>query len=142
MTILPTRQIASLALSGADELAQLSIAEAAKRGASICVAVVDVAGHLMAFRRMDEAGLVSIDVAIGKARTAAFLKKPASVFEQMIDAGKPSMLSVPGAVPLAGGQPVQFEGAIVGAIGISGSTGDGDDAIAQAVTSAFGRTSA
>ena len=108
MTISPTREISSLTLSGADQLADLAVAEAMKQGVCICVALVDVAGHLIAFRRMDDAALVSIDVAIGKARTAAFLKKPASVFEQMIDAGKPSMLSVPGAVPLAGGRPVEF----------------------------------
>lgn len=131
------RHIPNLTLSGAEQLADLAITEGTKAGAAICVAVVDAAGHLLGFRRMDGAGLVSIDVAIGKARTAAFLGKPASAFEQMIDNGRPSMLSVPGAVPLAGGQPVEFKGAIVGAVGISGSTGDGDEAIAVAVVQAF-----
>lgn len=142
MTVRTTRQISSLTLAGAEQLADLAVAEASKQGATICVGVVDVAGHLLAFRRMDGAGLISIDVAIGKARTAALLGKPASVFEQMIDKGKPSLLAVPGAVSLGGGQPVNWEDAIVGAIGISGATGDGDETMAVAVIRAFGERKA
>ncbi|CAM3793631.1 heme-binding protein [Paracoccus yeei] len=132
-----TLTIPTLTLAGAEALMARAIDEATKRSARICVAVVDASGRLLAFSRMDGAGLVSIDVSMGKARTAAFLGKPASAFEKMIDGGKPSMLSVPGAVPLAGGQPVEVDGAMVGAIGISGSTGEGDEAIAHAVVQAF-----
>lgn len=134
-----TQTIPILTLAGAEALMARAIHEATQRSARICVAVVDASGQLLAFRRMDGAGLISIDVALGKARTAAFLGKPASAFEKMIDNGKPSMLSVPGAVPLAGGQPVEVDGAMVGAIGISGSTGEGDEAIAVAVVQAFGK---
>lgn len=137
MTNSITCQISTLTLAGAERLAILAQAEAAHRGARICVAVVDGAGHLLVFRRMDGAALVSIDVAIGKARTAAFLGMPAAAFEAMIDSGRPSMLSVPGAVPLAGGQPVRVAGAVVGALGISGCSGDGDETIATACLAAF-----
>lgn len=135
-----TQTSISLTLSAAEQLTELAIAEATRQAAVICVAVVDCAGHLLSFRRMDGAALISIDVAIGKARTTAFLKMPAGVFEEMINAGNPSMLSVPGAVPLAGGQPVVLEGAVIGAVGISGSSSPGDEAIALASVDAFGRS--
>ncbi|WP_138471134.1 heme-binding protein [Poseidonocella sp. HB161398] len=129
------RTLQALTLAGAERLADLALRAAAEAGAQICVAVTDPSGHLLAFRRMDGAGIVSIDVAIGKARTAAMFRKPVDAFEEMINSGHPSMLAVPGAVMLAGGLPVGTP--VVGAIGISGSTGPGDLAIARAALAAF-----
>ncbi|WP_172331736.1 heme-binding protein [Mangrovicoccus sp. HB161399] len=129
------RTVQSLTLGGAERLADLALGAAAEAEAQICVAVSDPAGHLLAFRRMDGAGIVSIDVAVGKARTAAMFRKPVDAFEEMINSGHPSMLAVPGAVMLAGGLPIGTP--VVGAIGISGSTGQGDLAIAHATLAAF-----
>ncbi|WP_260923323.1 GlcG/HbpS family heme-binding protein [Novosphingobium sp. 9] len=127
----------TLPLAAADRLADLAIAEASARGHRICIAVVDIAGQLLAFRRMDGAVPVAIEVAIGKARTSALFRKPLHLFEGMIDAGKASMLSVPGAVPLSGGVPVTIDGDVLGAIGVSGAAGEEDEAMAQAVLAAF-----
>ena len=55
----------------------------------------------------------------------------------MIDAGHASLLSVPGAVPLSGGAPVDRDGTLLGAIGISGATGDVDEAIASTAAKVF-----
>jgi len=110
---------------------------ATARGVAICVAVVDPAGALLGFQRMDAAGLVSIDVAIGKARTAAMLGAPSRKFEDMINAGQSAMVTVPHLVPLRGGVPVMVAGQMVGAVGISGAAGDVDESLANAVAASL-----
>lgn len=127
----------TLSLSGADALGAHAETQARRRGVKMCIAVVDAAGHLLSFRRMDGAGLVSIDVAIGKARTAALLKAPSRMFEEKIDGGAPSILSAPGLVPLRGGVPVMHAGAQLGAIGVSGAAGDIDEVVALSAVADF-----
>ncbi|MHC1480938.1 GlcG/HbpS family heme-binding protein [Frateuria aurantia] len=141
MTQSLTHSLQSLSLSAAEQLCQAAIEAAHRHRVLISVTVVDAAGQLLAFQRMDRAVLISIDVSIGKARTAAILGKSATIFEQMINQGHPSLLSIPGLMPLAGGVPVTLDGHIVGAIGISGASGDVDEAIAiqvaQSLTEVF-----
>jgi len=129
----------TLSLAGADALCAHAEAEAERAGVRLCIAVVDAAGHLLTFCRMDGAGLVSIEVAMGKARTAALLKAPSRLFEEKIDSGAPSILSAPGLVPLRGGVPVMRGKQQVGAIGVSGAAGEVDEAVALAAVVAFGR---
>jgi len=135
LTEIETLSQAALSLAGADRLTRIAMEEARRQGFAVCIAVTDPAGHLLRFTRMDGAGLVSIDVALGKAKAAAYLGKPARLFEEMINAGATSMLSVPGILPLAGGVPVGAP--MLGAIGISGATGDIDEAIAEAAARRF-----
>ena len=130
-----THTQATLTLAGAQRLLDLALQAANDADARICAAVVDASGQLLAFRRMDGAGRISIQVAQGKARTAALFGKPLEGFEAMIDGGHASMLGVPDAVMLAGGLPVGHP--VVGALGISGSTGPGDLAIARRAVGAF-----
>lgn len=126
-----------LTSAAADVLIGRATVEAVARGLALCFAVTDGAGQLLAFRRMDGAGRISIDVAIGKARTAALFGKPVQPFETMIDGGKTSMLSVPGAVLIGGGVPVSDGKTCLGALGVSGATGETDDEIARSVVAAF-----
>lgn len=126
-----------LPLATAQRLLAKGLEIAAGHKAALALALVDRSGHLLAFARMDDAAIVTIKVAIGKARTAAWLKAPSKLFEDMIDAGKAAMTTVPGLVPLQGGVPLVIDGAIVGAVGVSGSTGEGDEAIAQAISQAL-----
>lgn len=128
-----------LTLAGAEALLDHAKAEAVRRDLRLCMAVVDASGHLLAFSRMDGAGLVSIEVALGKARTAAFLQAPSRMFEEKVDGGAPSILSVSQLVPLRGGVPVASGGRIVGALGISGASGEVDEAVALACVEAFGQ---
>ncbi|MCX4909026.1 heme-binding protein [Streptomyces sp. NBC_00878] len=127
----------ALTLTGAESLLEEGLRIARSRGLELCLAIVDPAGFLLAFRRMDGAPLVSIEVAISKARTAAYLKNPSRAFEEMIDAGKPSMLSTPGIVPLRGGVPVGLGDALVGAVGVSGATGEVDDEVAEQIAASL-----
>ncbi|MCX8995544.1 heme-binding protein [Rhizobiaceae bacterium BDR2-2] len=133
----PTITHAELTLTAAQALIAHGQGIASARGMALSLAVVDRSGHLLAFARMDGAALVTIDVAIGKARTAAFLKAPSKLFEDMINGGTPSMATTPGLLPLQGGMPVLVDGAVAGAVGVSGSSGDGDQAVAAELAGAL-----
>lgn len=119
-----------LTLYAARLLIQKALSDARKRGRAISVAVVDTHGALIAFERDDNAAGVTIQTAIEKARTAALLRDPSKVFEDFINAGAASFLSTPGITPLQGGIPVIVNHAVVGAVGVSGGSGEEDNAIA------------
>jgi len=101
---------------------------------NVALAVVDSGGHLVAFERLDGTGFASAEVAVAKARTAVGFRRPSQAFHEMVAAGGEGlrMLGLPGAVPIDGGVPLLAQGAIVGAIGISGVTSAQDGQIARA----------
>lgn len=134
------RGMQMLTEAGASALVTAGIELAAGCGHSMAVAVVDAGGHLIAFRRMDGAPFVCVDVAIGKARTAAAIGAPSAAFEDMINGGAVAMLSAPGLVPLQGGVPVLQDGKVVGAVGVSGGSGEEDAAVATATAIALDGT--
>lgn len=131
------KHLPSLSASGAQSLIVSAQHLAAKRQLSVAVAIVDSSAHLLAFLRLDHAPLVSIEVAIGKARTAALLGGPSRAFEEMINNGQIAMLSAPGLTPLKGGVPILINGQVCGAVGVSGSSGDNDEALAQEIATTF-----
>ncbi len=126
-----------LSAAGAQGLIEAGLDIARARDLRLSLAVTDRAGNLLAFTRMDGAALVTIEVAIGKARTAALLQAPSKLFEDMINSGAPSMAAVPGLLPLQGGMPVTDGAEVVGAIGVSGSSGDNDQAVSAGIAAAF-----
>ncbi len=123
-----------LSLSAAQKLLAWGLDLADARDLKLAISVVDRSGNLLAFARMDGAAIVTVEVAIGKARTAAFLKAPSKLFEDMINSGKPSMVTTPGLLPLQGGIPVVLDGESVGAVGVSGSSGETDQEVAMLIT--------
>ncbi len=129
--------VRDLSLSAARKLLAKGLDLAAGRDLKLAVSVVDRSGDLLAFARMDGAAIVTVEVAIGKARTAAFLKAPSKLFEDMINAGRPSMATTPGLLPLRGGVPVVFDGEVVGAVGVSGSSGETDQEVATLIADSF-----
>lgn len=128
-----------LTLSSAQKLVANGVGIAVERKNQLAIAVVDRAGNLLAFARMDGASIVTIDVAIGKARTAAFLKAPSKAFEDMINSGQPSMATTPGLLPLQGGMPVVLGNEVIGAVGVSGSSGENDQAVATLIAESFAK---
>jgi uncharacterized protein GlcG (DUF336 family) len=115
-------------------------AEATERGLAMNVAIVDAGANLKAFCRQDGAWLGSIDIAIKKARTARFFDMPTG------DVGKLSQpggllfgieVSNGGLISFPGGLPLSIDGAIVGAVGVSGSTVEHDHAVAAAGVNAI-----
>ena len=121
-----------LTLSAAKKIAAAAEVEANKRNKSVVIAVVDDGGHLLVLNRLDDTQVASVDVGIGKARTAAIFRRPSKVFEDQIKNGRVAALSLPGATPLQGGVPISYEGNVIGAIGVSGDAPQVDEDIAIA----------
>jgi glc operon protein GlcG len=110
------------------------IAEAARSAAlaekiAMSIAIVDDGGHLLSFERLD-ARASTITVATGKARTSALMRGPSGALESRI-ASQPALLALD-AMPLQGGLPLMVDGDCVGAIGVSGGTGEQDERVASA----------
>jgi glc operon protein GlcG len=107
-----------------DAGAQVAIAgaaqEARRNGWRVCIAVVDAAGNLLAFRRMDGTAVASILGAQEKARSAAHTNRPTAEFQKAIDSGRPSYLGIHWITSLEGGVPILVGDTVVGAIGTSG----------------------
>lgn len=127
---LPSKKILTLGM--AKKLVAVAEAEARKRGATVVIAVVDDGGHLILLERMDDTQVASVEVAIGKARTAAIFRRPSKVFEDQVRNGRVAALALPGATALQGGVPVTVDGKVIGAISASGNTPQEDEDIAMA----------
>ena len=127
---LPTKKVLTLGL--AKRLVAAAEAEAKKRGATVVIAVVDDGGHLILLERLDDTQVASVEVAIGKARTAAIFRRPSKEFEDQVKNGRVAALALPGATPLQGGIPISVEGKVIGAIGASGNSPQEDEEIALA----------
>jgi glc operon protein GlcG len=127
---LPTKPVLTLAV--AKKVAAAAEAEATKRGSTVVIAVVDDAGHLILLERLDDTQVASVEVGIGKARTAAIFRRPSKVFEDQVKNGRVAALALTGATPLQGGVPILVNGKVVGAIGVSGNTPQEDEDIAKA----------
>jgi uncharacterized protein GlcG (DUF336 family)/mannose-6-phosphate isomerase-like protein (cupin superfamily) len=133
-----------LTLEGAKQVIQAVVSEAQRvHGPGGSIAVVDEGGNLVALERLDQTFAASANIAIGKARTAALFKKPTKVFEDLIKSGRTSMISLGGDLqnftPLQGGVPLEWDGKVVGAIGVSGAaSAQQDEELALAGAKALG----
>jgi glc operon protein GlcG len=125
-----------ISLSAAERIADAAQAEAARRGSTVVIVVVDDGGYPILLRRLDDTQVASVEVGIGKARTAAIFRRPSKVFEDQVRNGRVAALALPGATPLQGGIPIELDGIVIGAIGVSGNTPQEDEAIALAGTAA------
>jgi len=111
-----------------------AVAEARKNQWTMAVAVVDTAGDLVYFEKMDNTQVGSVEVAIAKARSAARFKRPTKAFQDGLAAGGAGLriLALEGAVAVEGGIPLLAGGRIVGAIGASGGSSEQDGVVAGA----------
>jgi uncharacterized protein GlcG (DUF336 family) len=126
-----------LSLAAATRVAAAAQAEATKRKSTVVIAVVDDGGHLVLLHRLDDTQVASVDVGIGKARTAAIFRRPSKEFEDQIRTGRVAALALPGATPLQGGIPLVLDAQVIGAIGVSGNTPQEDEDIAKAGAAAL-----
>ena len=131
------RAVQAISAEGARRVLAAAEAEAAKNGWQVSIAVVDPAGELVAFVRMDGAPPSSVDVSRGKARTAARFRRPTKALEDAIAGGRAALLGFEGMTPVEGGVPVTVGGAVVGAVGVSGVTSAQDAQVAQAGAAAI-----
>ena len=129
----------SISLENAKKATIPALAEATKNNWSMAVAIVDPAGNLVYYEKMDNTQLGSANVAIDKARSAALFKRPTKAFQDALAAGGDGLriLRIQGATPVEGGIPLVSDGKIVGAIGVSGGTSAQDAQCAKASADAF-----
>ena len=125
--VLDRRTSPALTYEGARLAAEAAGAEAAERGVAPVVSAVDAGGALMYLVRPDAAQVASVEVTTDKARTAAIYRRPSKDFEDQASGGRPSALHLARAVPLQGGIPIEHDGEVIGAIGVSGATSADED---------------
>ncbi len=123
-----------ISLADARKVIAAATAEADKNKWPVAIAVVDGAGHLVAFDRLDNTQYGSIEVALQKAKTSALFRRPTKVFEDGIAAGGATLkvLKLPDALPIEGGLPILRDGKVIGAVGVSGVKSTEDAQIATA----------
>ena len=126
-----------LTLESAKKIAAVAEAEAIKNKWTMVITIVDDGGQLLYLERMDNTQLGRIEVAIQKAKTAIFFKRPTKAYEDLVAQGKSDILGIPGVIPIEGGLPLVIDGQYVGAIGVSGGTRQQDGVVAKAAVDVF-----
>ena len=128
-----------LTLSDVRRIAAAAEAEALANHWAVTIAIVDDGGHLLWLQRLDGTAPISAAIAPAKARTAALGRRESKVYEDVINQGRTSFLSVPVLEGmLEGGVPVMVDGQCVGAVGVSGVKSTEDAQIARAGIAALG----
>lgn len=137
---------ADITLDQAYQVVVAAKAKAEELNTKMDIAVVDAGANLKAFARMDGAWLGSIDIAIKKAKTARFFDMNTGEIGKLSQPGGPlyniehsngGLITFPGGVLLK-----NAEGAIIGALGVSGSSVENDHAVAEAGAAALGGAAA
>ena len=128
-----------LELSDVKAMATAAEEQALKNNWAVSIAIVDDGGHLLWLQRLDGAPAISASIASAKANTAALGRRESKVYEEVINGGRMSFLSVPGIKGLLeGGVPVMKDGQCLGAVGVSGVKSSEDAQIAKAGIAAIG----
>lgn len=126
-----TLEAARIALAGAE-------AEALKNGWRVVIAVVDDGGHPILLARLDDAQWSSISTAVEKARAATAWKRPTRLLEESVNNGRTAFVTISqGMALLQGGVPIEVEGAVLGAVGVSGVKASDDEIVALAGVNAL-----
>ncbi|MDO8319568.1 heme-binding protein [Rhodoferax sp.] len=122
-----------LELSDIKCIAAAAEAEALQNNWAVTIAVVDDGGHLLWLQRLDGAAALSAHIAPAKAHTAALGRRESKGYEDVINGGRNSFLSVPTiSGMLEGGVPIMKDGVCLGAVGVSGVKSTEDAQIARA----------
>jgi uncharacterized protein GlcG (DUF336 family) len=135
------RTLDTLTLADAKQMLTAGEAKAASLGIPYNIAVVDAGGALLAFTRQDGALAGSIELAIGKAKTARMFDKSTDYLAALAQPGAPlfgiEQSNGGNVVIFGGGLPVKVDGQIVGAVGTSAGSVDQDIAVAEAAAAAI-----
>jgi len=123
----------AISMDMAKKAVEGAIAESAKRGWKMAVAVVSPSGDLIYFAKMDDTQLISSDIAPKKARTAAKFRRETKVFFEAMESGHPYVATLdPDVVASPGGIPIVLDNKLIGGIGCSGGIGSQDAVVCQA----------
>jgi glc operon protein GlcG len=124
----------SIGLEQARKVLAAAQAEARKNNWPVAIAVVDTHGDLVAFEKMDDTQIASVQVAQDKGKSAAIYRRPTKVFENLLAGGGAGtrVLTLRNASAVEGGLPIVVGGKIIGGIGVSGVTSEQDGVVAKA----------
>lgn len=125
----------SITQEAADRIIAAASAKATEMGVPMVISVVDESGVLKAFRRMDGAALLSVDIATNKAYTAISFGMPSHAWHDFIKNDAPllhGIVHTPRLVVFGGGYPISEDDRIIGGIGVSGGHYEQDMEVAQA----------
>jgi len=127
-----------LTLSDAEFLLDQAHQYAIQKSFNVSIAVVDETGNLLAMKRMDGAAPMTANLAVEKAKCSAMSRHPSKLFEDIIKGGQMGFLTMETfSGMLEGGEPIMYEGQLVGAIGVSGVKSFQDAEIAQVAIGRF-----
>lgn len=127
----------SINLTAAKKIAAGVVAECQSNKWNVAVAIVDTHGFLVYFERAEDTQTASMKIAVLKAKAAATYRRTTRVFADVIAKGGPAIMTLPGVVASPGGVPIFVGGKIIGAVGVSGVTGDQDEQCAKAGVAAM-----
>ena len=131
----------TLSYAAAEKVIGWAADKAAEMAVPQNIAIVDDAGHLVAFRRMDGAKFFSIEIALTKAYAAAGLRACTHEVAPKTQPGMPGYgaqaLNGGRFTTLGGGVPLTVGGEVVGAIGVSSGTVEQDTEVAQHAAKIF-----
>ena len=125
-----------ISLEQAQKMVTAAITKSAEMNVAMNIVIMDAGANLVAFARMDGAWLGSIDIAMKKAKTARYFDMPTAKIGELSQPGK-SLYNIEvsngGLISFGGGFPIMSkEGAVIGAIGVSGGAVEEDEKVAQA----------
>lgn len=121
-----------LSLEDAKRIADAAEERAMEDNWTVVITIIDAGGHPILLRRVDGTQIGSIEIALQKAKSAVFYKRPTKAFQDGVAAGNNGILNLPDVLPFEGGLPIMHDGAVIGGIGVSGVTAVQDGIIAQA----------
>lgn len=121
-----------LTLADAEFLMDHAQLYAVEQKFNVSIAIVDETGSLLLMKRLDGAAPLSAQICLEKAKCSAISGKPSKLYEEMIKNGRQGFLSIPNFTGLLeGGEPIIYQGQILGAIGVSGVQSFQDAEIAR-----------
>jgi glc operon protein GlcG len=133
---LPARR--TLTLEAARLILGAAEAEAVRNKWPVGIAVVDEGGHAIVLSRQDGTQWSSVETAVEKARAAVAWKRPTRLLEEMVNNGRTAFLSIAqGMGILQGGVPIEVDGEVLGAVGVSGVKASDDELVALAGVNAL-----
>merc|ERR1711942_651198 len=134
----PTGDVSRVA---AEQILAAAVKKSEELSVKMNIAVMDNGANLVGFLRMDGAWLGSVDIAMKKAKTAVFFQMNTEIIGTLsqpggdlfnIEHSNQGLITFPGGIPLYGSN-----GAMCGAIGVSGSSVENDKIVAEAAQEAF-----
>ena len=127
-----------MTLADAEFLLEQAYQYALSQNFNVSIAVTDETGSLLAMKRMDGASPMTANLCLEKAKCSAISRRPSKLFEDIIKGGQMGFLTMDTfSGMLEGGEPIMYEGQLVGAMGVSGVKSFQDAEIAQVAIEKF-----